>query len=250
VNSGLKNHSSTWTNHGDGGAESIGRPGSIDDIVESGNGQPCFYDFGVDAGAFGDAEFAFVTAIVMNSGAGGVKNLCNQETELSVAEHRYRFAARDVHLIEDLAGRGNRFDEDGVICGERFRDDVEVPFWEREEFAERARVFHDAEDGAIGAVTFERTGAPLAAAAGEVDLTGDALADPARIVGFDDLTDELVTGCSTEAVVAALEFEVGVADAAAEEAKERESLGAAGPGHFAEFDATVFEVDGKHSGSA
>jgi hypothetical protein len=102
----------------------------------------------------------------------------------------------------------------------------------------------------MGTVTFERTCAPFAAATGEVDFTGDALAFPLRVIRLDHLADELVTRYSAEAVIASPEFEIGVADASAEEADECVSFGAAGTGEPVDFDTPVFEVDSKHSGSA
>ena len=47
-------------------------------------------------------------------------------------------------------------------------------------------------------------------------------------IGVHHLGDELVTGRSGEAVVAALQFEIGIADAAGQQAEQREALGTRG----------------------
>src|ERR1035437_4926613 len=60
--------------------------------------------------------------------------------------------------------------------------------------------------------------------AGEVDLAHHTLAEERARAGFHHLGDELVTGCSGERVIAALEFEIGMADAAGQQAQEGEPL--------------------------
>ena len=59
--------------------------------------------------------------------------------------------------------------------------------------------------------------------------------------------DELMAGGAAKAVVAALEFKIGVADAGGKQADESEALAAARFGTAAEFDAAVFEVNGEHA---
>jgi hypothetical protein len=95
----------------------------------------------------------------------------------------------------------------------------------------------------------EIAAAPFTSAAGEVDLAGHALAEPGFVLRFGHFADELVAGGAGEAVVAALEFEVGGADAGGEQADARESLGHAGERLAADFYASGFEVNGSHSRS-
>ncbi len=89
----------------------------------------------------------------------------------------------------------------------------------------------DAEDGAAGAVRFQSTQAEFAqwfvavGGAGDVDFAGDAATDPAGSFALDcgrgvaaiadgnDFADEFVAGDAAEVVVAAEDFDVGVADA-------------------------------------
>ena len=123
---------------------------------------------------------------------------------------------------------------------------MQVALGEGEEFAEGAGVLDDAEHGAMRAVAAEAAGAPLAGAAGEVDFAHHAAAEQRGVVGFHDFAHELVAGHAGEAVVAALEFEVGVADAGGEEADKRVAGGARRQGHVAHGDEAVIEKDGEH----
>jgi hypothetical protein len=56
-------------------------------------------------------------------------------------------------------------------------------------------------------------GAPLAAAASQVDLAYYALANPRSVVRFQNLADEFVSRRASKSIVASLEFQVRVADA-------------------------------------
>ena len=140
---------------------------------------------------------------------------------------------RDVNLVEDLAGSGERLNENGVLGRDVFWNGMQIPFGKRQEFAECARLFHDAEHGAVGAVAAKPARTPLARAACEVDLTGNALSDQIAIVRLDNLAHEFMTGRATKAVISALQFEIGIADSAIEQADHCVSLGAAGLGSFA-----------------
>ncbi len=57
-----------------------------------------------------------------------------------------------------------------------------------------------------------------------------------------------MAGGAGEAVVAALEFEVGIADAAAEQPDQGEAFGPGGTRLIAHFDASVFQMYGQHAG--
>jgi hypothetical protein len=104
----------------------------------------------------------------------------------------------------------------------------------------------DAEDGAPRAMAAEAAPAPLASAAGQVDFADDATANPRGRIRLDHFPDELVSGRAREAVVTALQFQVGIADAAAQQADEGESLGPVGARLVANFYAPVFYVCCKH----
>ena len=130
-------------------------------------------------------------------------------------------------LVEDLAGRRERLVEDGLLVGDAVGNDAEIRLRQRQPFRVRARVAADAEDGALRAVPPEPSRAPVAAAAGEVDLADDALSEERGRRGPLDDADELVSRNPREAVVPALQLEVRVADPREEDADEREAPAAA-----------------------
>jgi len=105
-------------------------------------------------------------------------------------------------------------------------------------------VLDDAEDGAGGTVAAETLLARAAVAAGEVDFSDDAAADPGGCVGFFDDSDEFMAGAAGEAVVAAEKFEVGVADAGEGDADEGLAFGAAGTAGGFDVDTPFSEANG------
>ena len=136
-----------------------------------------------------------------------------------------------VDLIEDLAGGGQRLDEDGLFVGDGIGDFVKILRGKREIFGEGAVMIDDAEDGAASAVRFQAAQTEFAdrfvavGGTGDVDVAGDAAADPAgllllecrggvtAVADFGHFADELVARDAAEVVVAAQDFNVGVADA-------------------------------------
>lgn len=116
-------------------------------------------------------------------------------------------------LLLDFAGGGDGFAEDGFVVGESGGDGKEIFFGEGEIFGEGTGVLDDAEDGAGGAVTTETLSAGGALAAHKIDFADDAATEPGGRVGFFNDAHEFMAGAADEAVVAAEEFEVGVADA-------------------------------------
>src|ERR1700693_4437401 len=169
-----------------------------------------------------------------------------ERAELSGAEHRRPCLSVDRDLVQDLAGRGQRLGEDGLLVGDLARHLVQVVLGESQVLGVRARVPEDAEHAASGAVTSEAAPAPIAAPAGEVDLPDDALAHPRRARGSLDAADELMAGNAREAVVAAPELQVGVADARRDDAHERETpLGNRSP-DIADPCPTAFEKERLH----
>jgi hypothetical protein len=123
---------------------------------------------------------------------------------------------------------------------------VQIAFRQSQVLAKRAGMVDDAENGAMRAMAAEAAAAPVARAAGQVDLAGDAAADPRGRIRLDHFAHELMAGRAGEAVVTALEFEIGIADAAAKQADQGEARGPAGARLIAYFDASVFQVYGQH----
>ena len=83
-------------------------------------------------------------------------------------------------------------------------------------------------------------------AAGEVDFAHHAAADKRGRVRLHDLADEFVSGNAAEAVIAALQLEVGVADASEQKPDQREAFGALRTGRRSNGDDAVFEIHGSH----
>lgn len=102
----------------------------------------------------------------------------------------------------------------------------------------------DAKDGAGGAVAAETLGAGGAVPAGEVDFADDAAAEPGGGIGFFDHADEFVAGATGEAIVAAEEFEVSVANAGEGDADQRMAFGTAGSAGLFDLDLAFGEADG------
>jgi hypothetical protein len=193
-----------------------------------------------DTSTSGDGQFFAMPAEQVHLGAVGVKDLRDQQAEFPVAQDGHLFAFGDFDLIENFAGGGNRLDEDGVVVGNRFRNAMKVPKGQGEEFAERAGMFHDAEHGSLRTMPAELARAPFAMSAGEIDFAGYAFA------GIDHLADEFVPRRSAKAVIAALEFEVGGADAGGEQADSGETFGHTRQRPAAKFHAARFEMNGEH----
>ena len=88
----------------------------------------------------------------------------------------------------------------------------------------------------------ESLAAPIAAAALEIDLAHHAAADQVAPLRFHHFADELMAGNAGKAVIAALQFEIGIADAAAQQANERETLGHTRPGNALDLHAPVVQM--------
>lgn len=187
-----------------------------------------------------------VATVLVNLSSVGLQNLSDQQTELSVSEHSHRRAGWNSHLIEDLAGRRERLNKHSVLGWDRARYWMQVAFGQREKLAKRARMFHDAEHSPARAMASQASLAPLAGSACQIDLAHHALADPASIVRRYDLADEFMAGRTAEVVIAALEFEIGVADSAVEQPDQRESFGTARLRLAAHRDRTMIETNREH----
>ena len=72
--------------------------------------------------------------------------------------------------------------------------------------------------------------APLAVPARQVDFPDNAPANQAGAVRLHHLAHEFVAGRAAEAVVAALQFEIGIADARHQQPDQRKAFGTCGNG--------------------
>jgi hypothetical protein len=167
-------------------------------------------------------------------------------------------------LIENFAGGGQRFDEDGLFVGNGIGSLVEIFDRERKVFGEGAIVVDDAEDGAAGAVRFQSAetefadGVVAKGGTGDVDFAGDAAADPAgsrlldggrgvsAIADGDDFADEFVAGDAVEVVVAAENFDIGVADAGQADFDQGPVGAEFGEGLFNRREFAVLDLEGFH----
>jgi hypothetical protein len=165
-----------------------------------------------------------MTPKVVHSYAVRLQDLRDQQTEFAIAQHGHFPAPRDLHLIEDLAGSRQWLRENSTLNGKAHGYDVQVSFGKSQKVAKRAGVFQDAQHGTPRAMPAESPRAPFAVPAGEIDLTNHALADQRGRIGFHHLADEFVPRHAAKPVIAALKFEIGVADAAEQKTDQRESL--------------------------
>ena len=169
---------------------------------------------------------------LMDPAAARLQDLRDQQAEFAIAQYGYGGAGRDPHLIEDFAGGRHRLRERRDVRFHGIGHDAEIVFGKNEEFAERAGLVDDAENCALRAVAFESASAPGAAAAGEVDFPHDAASDEGVGIRFDDFPHEFMARRAGEAVISALELEVGIADSAGQKTDQRKAFG---PGRARDF---------------
>jgi hypothetical protein len=122
----------------------------------------------------------------------GVQHLRNQQAQLAVAQHRDFRCAGKGHLVENLASGGERLDEYRALERDRIRQHVKVALGQSEELGMCARMAYDAEHCALRTVAAEAFAAPVAAAAGEIDLAHHAPPDQSAVAGFDHFAREFV----------------------------------------------------------
>jgi len=77
-----------------------------------------------NARARGDGEFGGVAAELVHPVAVRVEDHGDEEAQLAIAQHGERRAGRDGDLVQDLAGGGQRLQEDGAAGGDLVGEDV------------------------------------------------------------------------------------------------------------------------------
>src|SRR5258706_2552793 len=85
-------------------------------------------------------------------------------------------------------------------------------------------MFYDSQHRALRTMAPQTSPAPVALAASQVDFAHHAVSQQAPVIGFNNLAYELVARRSRKTVVASLQFQVGVADAAAQQANPRKAF--------------------------
>src|SRR5665213_3963820 len=105
---------------------------------------------------------------------------------------------------------------------------------------------HNSEHRPCRAMAPEAAPAPGAHAACKIDLADNSPPDQFFRVRRHHFSHELVAGCSGKAVVAALQFQIGIADASRDETNESETLGPPGLGGLPDFNFPGVQVNGDH----
>src|SRR6185312_10523870 len=232
--------------HSDCGLQALLRASRVDDPAVLGLGQIVAANFGCHSGTRRDLQLFRMAPELMNPVSVGLKHLCDQKSELAIAEHRDRRATGHRYLIENFAGRCKRLGEDSEFSWNRIGHYMQVPLRQSQELTESAGMAHDTEHSPVRAMPLHAAPAHRAAIAREVDFADDAPADELVRIGLDDFANELVSRHARKSVVSALKLQVRIADAATQQTYERETLGALRARTFPQFDATRFEMDGLH----
>jgi len=97
-------------------------------------------------------------------------------------------------------------------------------------------------------MTAQTSFAPATASTGKIDLTHNTLADKLWSVCCHDFSDKFVAGGTRETVIAPKKFQIGVADASAQEANDRIALRPPRLSCLSYRCATFFKVDCDHAG--
>jgi threonine synthase len=244
VDGGLHDDGPARDAHRDGGAETLGGTGGVDNEGVAALGQLLADELGGDP--FDDAQLFTMASKEMHCGAVRVKDLGDQQPEFSVAQDGDAIAFGDVDLIQDLASGGNGFDEDCVFDRDGLRHAMQIAQGQSQEFTKCSGMLDDSKNSASGTMAAESARTPFAMAAGEIDFAGDGATDPGGIFGLGHFAHEFMAGGAAESVVAALQFEIRRTDSGSEHADAREAMRNARERLFANFDASGFEMNGEH----
>lgn len=246
MHGGFHDHRPARASHADGLGQALLRAGRVDHPIVLGNGKLLAKRFRLHSGAGGNAKFFGMAAELVHVVSIGVQNLSDQQPELAIAQNGDRRTARQVCLIQDLASRRQRFDEDSLLNRQAFRNDVQIAFGKREKFPKCSWMLYDAQHGPLRAVASQAAPAPAALAAAQVDFADHPAAHQVRIACFNHLADKLMSRRSGEPVVPALQLQIGIADTAAQQAYHREAFWPAGTRYAADVDTTLFQMNRAH----
>jgi hypothetical protein len=142
----------------------------------------------------------------------GFQDLRNQQSQFPIAKDGDFLSGGYADLVQDFACSSQRLDKHSMVGRHFGRDFMQVRLRQRQNFSKRSRVFDDSKNPSTRTVAPKPAVTPFAAAARQVDLTYNTAPDPTPVIGLDDLPNELVTGGSRESVIAALQFDIGIAD--------------------------------------
>ena len=120
VHGGFQNQGAARPGHGGGGAQSFGAAGGVHHPVVGGRGQRAAADFRGHARLRGDPQFLGVPAELMHPVAVGAAAPCAiSSPSLPSPSTATVSPARNRHLVQDLAGRGQRLGEYGALRRDR-----------------------------------------------------------------------------------------------------------------------------------
>src|SRR5208283_3956495 len=100
-------------------------------------------------------EFIRVFAIKSDARAAGLQDQGDELRQFAVAENRGDGEFANIQLIKDLAGGGERFDEDSFLVADIFGDDVEIFQRQSEVLGKRAVMRNDAKHRAARAMRLQ-----------------------------------------------------------------------------------------------
>ena len=129
-----------------------------------------------------------------------------------------------MHLVQDLAGGGERLHKYGVLVRNPARHPMQIALGQRQQFAKRAGMFHNSQHRAPRTVAAQTARAPLAGAARQVDLAHHAFPNPIRRISRNHFADKFMPGRAAKIVIAALQLQVGVTDSALQQPDQSESF--------------------------
>src|SRR5579863_950659 len=195
----------------------------------------------------GNLQLLRMPAELMHGIPVGLQNLGCQKPQLPIAQHGDRAPARYPHLIQNLASCGKRFGEHRRLGGNRIRYHVQIAFRQSQKFAKSPGMAHNAEHGTIRTVAAQTAPAPGTVAACEIDFADHALADQVARIRGHHFAYKFMPGHAGKSVIAALQFEIGVANAAEQEPDQSETLRPVRLRVFADRNLPGIQVDCNHS---
>ena len=150
----------------------------------------------------------------------------DQLCELAVAKHACLAVRADVDLSENFTRRGERFGEHGRVIRDARGHAVQINDWQRQEFGEGAIVAQDSKHtsplamrgnspAAVAAHLLPPVMTKSQASARNIDFTDNAPPHPVLIACSGDphdITHEFMAERAVKIVIAAQDFNIGIAD--------------------------------------
>jgi len=123
---------------------------------------------------------------------------------------------------------------------------MQIALRQSQKLAERAGMLDDSQHSPMRTVTAEAAPAPFTFLASEIDLAYHSMTDPTGRVRLHYFADEFMAGRPAKSVIAALEFQIGIADSSVQQPDEREPSGPRRAPLVHHSDLSVFQTNGEH----